>query len=389
MKNIRKSALVFVILMGLISLFSDATYEGARSITGPFLKTLGASAVIVGIVAGFGEFAGYALRLLFGYLADKTKHYWLLTIVGYFLNLLSVPALALVTHWPVASSLIVMERVGKAIRTPSRDAMLSYASCHAGRGLTFGLHEALDQLGAIAGPLLVTWVIASTGSYRSSFAFLLIPVLIALIILFTARIIYPSPQHFEPLTPDLSTKKLPKNYKLYLVSIALVAAGYADFPLIAYHLEHTSVAKPVWIPILYAIAMGVDAVAAVILGKLFDKKGIVILFIPIIIAMFFPIFAFSNSFRFAILSMVLWGIGMGAQESIIRAAIANMVSPEKRATAYGIFNTAFGICWFLGSALMGFLYEISLLGLITFSILAQASALPVLWIVLKDYKERC
>lgn len=383
-KNIRKNAFIFVILMGLISLFSDATYEGARSITGPFLKNLGASALVVGLVAGFGEFVGYALRLLFGYVADRTKRYWTLTMAGYTVNLLSVPVLALVNQWSVAVALIVAERMGKAIRTPSRDAMLSYAGCEVGRGLTFGIHEASDQLGAIAGPLLIAWVLAHGGTYSFSFAFLAIPALIALAILIVARFVYPTPQDFEvSLTPDLTTTALPRNYKLYLLATAFVAAGYADFPLIAYHIEHESLSKPSWIPGIYAIAMGVDAVAAVILGRLFDKKGFSVLFIPLILSMFFPILAFSNSFHLVILAMILWGIGMGAQESIIRAAVATMVSPERRATAYGIFNTVFGVSWFAGSFLMGFLYEISLPTLITFSVLAQAAALPVLWIIVR------
>ncbi|MCX7822951.1 MAG: MFS transporter [Syntrophobacterales bacterium] len=385
MRDVKKGALSFVILMGIVSLFSDATYEGARSITGPFLEGLGASALVVGTVAGFGEFAGYSLRLIFGYVADKTRKYWTLAIVGYCVNLLSIPALSLVNQWGMASSLVIAERLGKAIRTPSRDAMLSYASCEVSRGLTFGLHEALDQIGAVAGPLLVTWILAKGGNYNSSFGFLIIPAMIALAVLFIARLIYPNPQHFEmSLAPELKSKGLPRAYKLYLIATAMVAMGYVDFPLIAYHIEHTSMVKPTWIPILYAIAMGVDAVAALIFGRWFDKGGLKVLFLAIAVSAFFPIFAFFGSFHLVILSMILWGIGMGVQESIMKATIANMVSSERRATAYGIFNTAFGICWFLGSALMGFLYEISIQALVAFSLLTQISALFVLWVIRKS-----
>ncbi len=379
-----KRALTFVVLMGLISLFSDATYEGARSITGPFLEVLKASAAVVGIVAGFGEFAGYGLRLVFGYLADRTKRYWTLTILGYTVNLLAVPVLALVSHWWLAAVFIVLERIGKAIRTPSRDAMLSYASCEVGRGFTFGLHEALDQIGAILGPLFVAWVLSGRGSYNQSFAYLLIPAIIALGILMVTRFIYPTPQHFEPLTPELTPRGLSRAFKLYLVSMALIAAGYADFPLIAYHMEHHSVASPEWIPLLYATAMGVDALAAIVLGKLFDRMGLKVLFVPILVSMFFPIFAFSQYFHGAFLGMILWGIGMGSQESIMRAAVANMVSSEKRATAYGIFNSVFGACWFGGSALMGILYDVSVSALVAFSVAIQALAVLTLWITIRS-----
>jgi predicted MFS family arabinose efflux permease len=278
-----------------------------------------------------------------------------------------------------------MERIGKAIRTPSRDAMLSYASCEVGRGFTFGLHEALDQIGAILGPLFVAWVLADYGSYEKSFAYLLFPAIIALGILFTTRLVYPTPQRFEVLTPDLITSKgLSRTFKIYLITMGLVAAGYADFPLIAYHMEHNSVVLPKWIPIFYAVAMGVDAVAAIVLGKLFDRIGFAALFAPIALSMFFPIFVFSESFYGALFGMILWGIGMGSQESVMRAAVANIVSPDKRATAYGIFNAAFGACWFGGSALMGILYDISVPVLIVFSVAIQSFVLPMLWIFVRS-----
>ncbi|MGH6852422.1 MAG: MFS transporter, partial [Methylocella sp.] len=144
----RHSAIRFIVLLGVVSLFADMTYEGARSVTGPYLGVLGASAAIVGVVAGFGEFLGYALRLVSGYLSDRTGGYWLITIIGYGVNLLAVPLLALTGRWELAVLLIVGERAGKAIRTPARDAMLSHAGSQTGLGWSFGLHGALDQTGA-------------------------------------------------------------------------------------------------------------------------------------------------------------------------------------------------------------------------------------------------
>jgi MFS family permease len=373
----KTNAVKFVILLGMVSLFADATYEGARSIAGPYLALLGASGTVVGIVAGFGELVGYGLRLVSGYLSDRTHRYWAITLVGYAINLLAVPFLALAGRWEIAAALLIAERVGKAIRNPSRDAMLSYATKETGRGWGFGLHEAMDQIGAIAGPVIVTIVIATQNNYPAAFASLAIPAVLALSVLLMARWLYPRPQDLEPITSELKTQGFPRAYWIYLVAVALVAAGYVDFPLIAYHFEKTSSVPNTWIPLLYAIAMGVDAIAALLFGRWFDRVGIPILMVVSLISAFFAPLVFLGGFALAVLGMAIWGIGMGAQESILRAAIAGMVSRERRGSAYGIFNTGFGVFWFLGSALMGVLYDVSLSALIIFSVAMQLAAVPL------------
>jgi MFS family permease len=374
----------FIILVGVVSLFSDMTYEGARSITGPFLGTLNASATIVGIVAGLGEFLGYGLRLGSGYLTDRLGKYWSITFVGYALNLLAVPLLALAGNWQLAALLIIMERMGKAIRTPARDAMLSHATTEVGRGWGFGFHEAMDQIGAMLGPLIVSAVLFFKGGYRAGFAYLLIPAILALLLIMVAARLYPHPQYLEVSAPKLETKGLSHPYWLYVVAVGLIGAGYADFPLIAYHFGKVAVAPPNWIPIFYAVAMGVDAAAALILGRLFDRLGLpVIMGVAILAALFAPL-VFLGGFDLALAGMVLWGIGMGAQESIIKAALAEMVPKERRATGYGWFYAGFGLFWLLGSALMGVLYELSLAALIAFSMLAQLAAIPLFFLVSKN-----
>ncbi|MEJ2670660.1 MAG: MFS transporter [Deltaproteobacteria bacterium] len=366
----------FIILLGIISLLSDITYEGARSITGPFLGELQASALVVGVVAGLGEFLGYALRLGSGYLADRTGKYWPLTIWGYALNLLSVPLLALVGSWPPAAGLIVSERLGKGLRTPARDAMLSHATTAVGRGWGFGFHNAMDQTGAVAGPLLVAGVLALHEGYWLGFAILLGPAILALLVLAWAARLYPHPRHLE-MGPSLPTPQgLSRPFWLYAAGAAVLAAGYADFPLIAYHFHQEALFPPDQIPLLYALAMGVDALGALALGRLFDRLGLVLLIAaPLISAGFAPL-VFLGGRDAAWGGMVLWGLGMGVQGSIMRAALAGMVSPQRRASAYGLFHTIFGLSWFLGSALMGLLYGISLTALVIFSMAAQLLALP-------------
>jgi MFS family permease len=371
----------FIILLGVISLFSDMTYEGARSITGPFLGELKASAAVVGVVAGLGEFLGYALRLGSGYLADRTGKYWPLTIWGYGLNLLAVPLLALVGSWPLAAVLMVIERLGKAVRTPARDAMLSHATAAVGRGWGFGFHNAMDQAGAVAGPLLVAAVLALRGTYRAGFALLLAPALLALLVLAAAARLYPHPHHLEAGPALPAPRSFNRPFWFYAAGAAFLAAGYADFPLIAYHFHQNALFAPDRIPLLYAVAMGVDALGALALGRLFDRRGLRLLGVVPFLSAFFAPLVFLGGRGAALAGMVLWGLGMGAQGSIIRAALAEMVPPSRRASAYGLFHTVFGLFWFLGSALMGLLYEISLTSLVIFSMVAQLAALPLFLLI--------
>ena len=372
----KAAAWKFIILVGVVSLFSDMTYEGARSISGPFLGELKASAVVVGVVAGLGEFLGYALRLGSGYLADRLGRYWLITFAGYSLNLLAVPLLALAGSWEIAAVLLLLERIGKAIRTPARDAMLSHATASVGRGWGFGFHEAMDQIGAVTGPLIVAAVLYYRGGYREGFAVLLLPAVLALVVITVAARLYPHPQHLEVSAPTLETTGFTRPYWLYVVAVGLLGAGYADFPLIAYHFGKTALLPSEWIPLFYAVAMAVDGAAALLLGRLFDRLGMPVIMGTAALSAFFAPLVFLGGFNLALLGMVLWGIGMGSLESIIKAALAEMVPRDRRATGYGIFNAGFGLFWFLGSALMGLLYEFSLGALVAFSVTAQLLAIP-------------
>lgn len=379
--SIRKRAVQFVVLLGIVSLFADMTYEGARSITGPYLAGFGASATVVGIVAGLGELIGYGLRLVSGYLSDRTRQYWAMTIFGYVVNLLAVPLLALAGSWELAAALIIAERFGKAVRNPPRDAMLSHATCRIGRGWGFGLHEALDQIGAVTGPLIVSAVLFFGGTYRSSFIVLLIPAIMALSVLVAARILYPAPREMEAAREDSRPTSFPKVFWIYLAGVAFIAAGYADYPLIAYHFGKVSSVPTQWIPVFYSIAMGFDAISALVFGRLFDRLGLTVMIAAVSLSVLFAPLVFLGGFGLALAGTALWGIGMGAQESVMRAAVGNMVCVDRRGTAYGVFNTGYGVFWFAGSALMGRLYDISILHLVIFAVAAQLVSIPVLLVV--------
>jgi MFS family permease len=378
----RQSAIRFIVALGTISLFADVTYEGARSVNGPFLGMLGASAAVIGIVSGAGELAGYLLRLFSGIAADRTRAYWTLTIVGYIINLLAVPFMALAGHWGVAAGLIIAERAGKAIRTPARDVMLSQASKIVGRGWGFGLHEFMDQLGAFLGPLLVALVLAQTHHYPRAYAVLAIPAGLALASLFTAIKFYPDPSRFEePKGDAIAARGLPRAFWIYMAAAGLLAAGFVDFPLIAFHFSKTSLATPPQIPVFYSAAMGVEALTALVFGKLFDRVGMPALILGVLFSAASSPLVFFGSFYTALAGMALWGAGMGAQQSLLRAKIADLVPAGRRGAAYGIFNTAYGILWFAGSSAIGILYGRSLASAAIFAMAAQLAAIPLLLIV--------
>jgi MFS family permease len=378
------SAVTFVVLIGTVSLFSDATYEGGRSLIGQFLETLGSSAAAVGIAAGAGELLGYSLRLISGYAADRTGAYWRITVLGYAINLLAMPLLAFVGRWQIAIALLFLERIGKAIRNPARDAMLSYATAEMGRGWGFGLHEAMDQIGAFLGPLLVTIVLfvrggdeIGLGGYHQAFAVLFVPALLAIVVLLVARFLFPHPRDLESRTPRIGASGLTRRYWLFVVAAGFLAMGFADFALMAFHFHAEDLAADRLIPILFATGMGVDAAAALILGRMFDRRPFATLVVGVTLGALFAPFVFLGSLPVAVAGIALWGIGLSAQESVLKAAVADLIPSERRAYGFGMFATVFGVFWFVGSAAMGFLYDVDAVFLVVFSVAAQLLALPL------------
>ena len=363
-------------MIGLLSFFADFTYEGSRSILGPYLALLQASGTAVAVVTGFGELLGYGLRLISGPLADRTGKFWPITIFCYIVQMSSVPLLAFAANWQTAASLIILERVGKAIRNPPRDVMLSHAAKQIGYGKAFGVREALDQFGALFGPLAVAAALATRGDYRFAFAVLFLPGVICLSLLLVARWLYPRPEEMEITEKQITTRGFPRAYWVYLAGAALVAAGFADFPLIAYNFQRTGSITGNWIPISYAIAMAVSGTGSLVFGRLFDRFGISMLVPLTVLSTLFAPLVFLGGFWAALLGAVLWGLGMGVHESIVPAAVAPMVPPRLRASAYGLFTAGYGVFWYIGSALIGILYDRSISAVIVFSILAQLSAIP-------------
>jgi len=378
-------ALKFVLMVGIMSFFADFTYEGSRSITGPYLGLLGAGAFTISVVSGAGEFIGYNIRLFSGRGADRTGKYWPITIGGYVLQMSVVPLLALAGNWQVAALLIIAERIGKGIRNPPRDAMLSHAAKDIGYGWAFGVHEALDQFGALFGPLLVALILATHHhDYKVAFAVLAIPAVIMLSLLAVARLLYPRPQDLAAAGPaQVTTQALPRVFWIYVGGAALAAAGFADFPLIAYHFQRAGTVSPALTPVFYAVAMAVSGIGSLVLGRVFDRAGIGVLVpLTVVVAAYAPL-AFLGSFWSILVGVSLWGLGMGVQESLIPAAVAPMVSPDRRAFAYGLFTGIYGTGWVLGSIVIAVLVTVSLSGLVAFCVASELAAIPLILIVRK------
>lgn len=379
-----RSALHFVLIIGIANFFADFTYEGARGIIGPFLGSLGASAAVVGFIAGFGELMGYGLRSVSGYFADKSHKHWAFAFLGYAINMLAVPALALTRQWPLAATLVISERLGRGIRKPTVEAMLSYAGRSIGAGWVFGLNEALDQAGATIGPLVMALILYLHGGYQTGFGTLLIPALLCLATLVLARLLHPRPHELEKgAGHTFATTNLTSAYWTYFVAGALLAAGFADFALIGFHFQKANVMRGNLIPVFYAVAMAASALASIPLGRLFDRLGPNVSLFAFLISAAAAPFVFLGTSAFALVGMIFWGIGMSAQGSLFQAMLTGVIPPQKRSTAFGLFDTGYGIAWFLGSGTMGLLYDKSILAVVLFSVILQIAAVPVLFIANK------
>jgi MFS family permease len=295
-----------------------------------------------------------------------------------------VPLLALAGNWQVAALLIILERVGKATRNPPRDAMLSHAARDIGYGRAFGLHEALDQFGAMFGPLLVALVLAVTRhDYKIAFASLAVPAVIMLSLLAVARVLYPRPQDLAVGPAQVTTAGLPRVFWIYLAAAALAGAGFADFPLISYHFARAGTVSVPLIPVFYATAMAVSGVGSLVLGRIFDRDGIGVLIPLTVVAAAYAPLVFLGGFWAGLVGASLWGLGMGVQESIIPATVAPMVSPDRRASAYGLFTGVYGTAWVAGSIVIGALFNVSLTAVVVFSMTAQFAGIPLILMVRK------
>ncbi len=386
MKSASRLAAQIILLFAVVSLLGDVIYEGARSVNAAYLRTLGLNAALVGIITGLGEFLGYLLRLAAGFLADRTRLYWFFVFAGYGL-LASVPLLSLSGVWQVAALLMILERVGKALRSPAKDTILSSAARHIGTGLGFGIHEALDQFGGFLGPLVITVALGvATGegaeSYRASYGWFWIPFVVLMLFLLFVFYRLPNPQSLEPpATEDPAPDRLGRIFWLYNLFSFTTTLGFVGWPLLSYHYVAAGILNGSQIALFYAIAMAIDGVAALVIGVVYDRfkqvkktrhGGLMTLGIIPLLSLPIPLAGFAGpSPLMALAAAVLWGVVMGAQESVMRSAIADITSVSKRGTGYGIFHASYGLALFLAGSITGLLYEFGAPALLAFVALSQ------------------
>ena len=386
----------FVLCFGLVSLFADMVYEGARSIIGPYLATLGASATIVGAVAGAGEFIGYGLRVVSGYLVQRRGHYWAWTITGYALTVLSVPLIGATNVMAPALVLYGTERLGKAVRSPAKDTLLSHASTQTGRGTAFGVHQAMDQAGAMAGPLLLAAVLSQhEGDYRLAFGVLIVPGVVVLGLLFWLRHRVPDPAAYEvgALVPDAPREVsaghddgsvrvgLPPLLWQYIGAIALLSLGVASFPLLAFHAQTQHLLTPVQVPLLFALAMLVDGVSGLLMGRFYDRRGPqVLLVVPVAAGV--AAIAFTHNATLVWVGVAVWGVVHGVMDSTVKAVVTELVAPAARSIAFGWLAFVRGLGLLVAGVALGFAYDQSITLVIVLILGANAVAMAVLaWVL--------
>lgn len=396
----------FIVGFGVVSMLMDMVYEGALAVQGPLLASLGATALIVGVVSGLGEATALAGRLLSGPAADRTGRYWLFAILGYAATAAAVPAMGFVGSLAGVAALVIFERFGKSLRAPSRDAMLSHAASAVGVGKGFALHEVMDQIGAIGGPLIVAALLQATrNDYRIALGVLVLPGLAAIIVLLVLRHRAPDPRVFEqqvdhagdattasstgsgnspaPGSPQTGGKSrrvpLPRRFWLYTVACAVMLTGVATFGVLSFHMVSTGLADDAVVPLLYAIAMAVDGAFAALTGILFDRLGTRVLLVLPFVCTAIPLFAYTSSLTVVVVGVVLWGVSLGIQESTMRAAVATMIPLGSRATAYGMFSVFIGIGSLLGGIIAGGLYTVGIPALITYVVIVETVAFVLLW----------
>jgi MFS family permease len=382
LKNSKRTAYIAILTLGLVSMLGDIVYESGRGVAPDYLLFLGASAFMVGAVSGAGEFLGYGARLISGALSDRSKAYWVFIFVGYGL-ILAIPLIGFTYSLELVIALLLLERLGKALRSPSRDTVVSIIGKDVGSGKAFGLHEAIDQIGAVVGPLLFAAVLFFTANnYQVAFGILIIPfVLMMIVIVYTYRKVGKS---VEVEVQNIKHEKAPlsRGFWFYCLAVFLNTLGLIPVALILF--SGSLILQPLgqaWVvPLLYVVVQAVDAPMALVSGYLFDKAGVTVLVLPFALSVF-PVFFVSYRGLFGvILACVTFGLVLGMQESIYRAAVCELVPLGKRGTAYGILNAILGFGTLASGVIFGYFLDkgYSTIILVGFALVLQIGAILTL-----------
>ncbi len=296
----------------------------------------------------------------------------------------AVPALALAGNWWAAAIFIILERTGKALRSPAANTMMSRAGEHIGQGWAFGLHEAMDQTGALAGPLIAALVLARHHDYRAAFLWLGVPAVLTIVSVAGVCARFPYAGRVSRAKASGGDEKgLSRAFWLYAASAALVAFGFADYPLIAYRYAQSHIVSQAAVPVFYAAAMGASGASSLLFGRWFDRRGLSVLIPGLLLGVIVAPLVFIGGFALALVGTLAWGLSLGVHDAIMNAAVARMVPEHARARAYGIFTAIYGIAWFAGSVALGVLYDISIPALVVTATAAELLAFVPLILTLR------
>lgn len=376
-KRIISRGTMLIVIIGIVSLFADFVYEGGRSIIPQFFTTgLGGSVFLLGIVLGIGDFVGYSIRLLSGKLADKTHYYWAITFVGYTINMVALPLLAFTGNYIVAAILIVAERAGKGIRTPSKDYIVSTAAKQGKVGRAFAINEGLDQTGAIIGPLVMALIILYKNNYRFAFEFLIIPAILAII---TLVIAYRYHKHVPKRKRVMNANRVMSlnRFIIYSVAVAVSAAGLynVSFVLVGAQAKLSTYL----IPLIFLTAMVGEGFFGVVFGLLYDRVGKTLVYVGLLAAVLMPFALIGSLPIFLFIAALVFGAATGIQDTVMRSVVGSMIPEEKRGNAYGIFNSLYGFGLMASSIVIGYLYY-SLGVAIIYILATQAAAVILLYL---------
>ncbi|MBO3803686.1 MAG: MFS transporter [Candidatus Brockarchaeota archaeon] len=381
-KDDRRKAYVAIMLMGLVSMLGDVVYESGRGIAPDYLYFLGASAFLVGLTSGIGELVGYAARLASGPLADRYRAYWTFIFLGYGL-IIAVPLMGFTRIVWLVVAFLVAERFGKALRSPSRDAVVSVVSKGLGSGKAFGLHEFVDQVGAVAGPAFLGFMMMWTSNDFNLSLQSLLPFYLLMM-----AFLYLTYRRIGGAVDEVAGQggaaggKLGAGFWTYTCAVLVNTAGLMPVALILYNgAKILESGGQLWlVPFLYVAVQLVDAPMALVSGYAYDKIGIKFLAVPFLLSILPTFFSSLAGLPGVILACVSYGLVLGMQESVYRAAVADVAPPGRRGSAYGFFNVMLGAGTFVSGAAFGYMLDSSappalVLGLV---ILAQVAAVALL-----------
>jgi MFS family permease len=345
-------------LIGLISLVNDSASEMMYPLIPLYLSgVLMAGPKVLGLIEGLAEAVASLLKLWAGVMVDRSGRSKPWIVAGYGVAGLARPAIAFVTGWPALLALRVADRIGKAVRAAPRDALLAASITPGQRGLAFGLHRAMDNSGAVIGPLLAWGLLAHGVPLPQVFLWALVPGVACLLL--TSGLRDAPPPAVAPVAFSWTLAGLPVPLRRYLVVVALFTLGNSSNMFLFLRARELGVSEAD-VPLLWAAVSVVAALFSVPLSSLSDRVGRVRLLVAgyLAYAVFYLGMAHFAAPGWRLYALFgLYGIFMAATEGVERALLADLAPPEQRGTAFGWLNLTMGAMLLPASLLFGWMWE--------------------------------